>query len=70
MGIPPEKAFEVFVAEWPLSIESTDPPRRVAGDGWEVQFEPVVDGGTRVLFEGSELLVGELERFASAAARA
>ena len=69
MGVPPERAFEVFVEEWPLSIVSTDPPRRVVGDGWEVHFEPVVEGGTRVLFEGSELLVAELERFAAAAAR-
>ena len=69
MGVPPERAFEVFVAEWPLSILSKEPPRRVSGDGWEVHFEPVVEGGTRVLFEGSELLVGELERFAETAAR-
>ena len=69
MGVPPERAFEVFLSEWPLSILRQDPPRRVEGDGWEVHFEPVVEGGTRVLFQGSELLVGEIERFAAAAAR-
>ena len=69
MGVPPERAYEVFVEEWPLAIVSREPPRKVSGDGWEVHFEPVVEGGTRVLFEGSELLVAELERFAAAAAR-
>lgn len=70
LGIPPEKAWQFFVSDWPAEVLDSDPPRRAAGEGWEVQFEPVVDGGTRIVFDGSVTLAAQLEVLAERAAKA
>jgi hypothetical protein len=70
VGVPPEQAFQVFLDTWPDEILSSDAPRRCSGDGWEAQFEPVVEGGTRVQMHSDGDWDEALERFADAAARA